>query len=86
MIKEVVITTENESILLDAKLLRIKAEFIKLGFNSFPRDLVLEECPFKTIKEGTIWMNKAGNVWRGRNRDSEIIDALERALQKIKFE
>lgn len=84
--EEVLIRSNDDGLITDAKVLKFKAEFMALGFKSFPSAIIAKECPYKSPLKITEWVRSAGNVWRGRNRDKIIINAFENALERIKGE
>lgn len=86
MSEEIIISTNNKNLQLDAEMLRVKAEFMKLGFNTFPSDLIAEECPYTNPKDIASYIKEAGNVWRGRNRNEGIIEDFNNALNRVKKE
>ncbi len=84
--KIVTIETKSNEIGFDAEMLKLKAEYHDKGFSIFPKNLILEYCPFETYKQVDRWVNEMGNVWRLRNRNSELVLIFKKALEKIKHE
>lgn len=85
--KEILIKTNDEAIITDAEMLKIKAGFYAFGFKTFPNDVIIERCPYKDdIKKASDWMKQAQSVWIGRNRNKSIINAFSNALEDLRHE
>ena len=77
-----VIESSDSNINTTAEMLKIKAEYLESGLRMFPKNLIVEECPFKSFKTIDEWLNSARGVWHLRNNDKEIIESFKRALSK----
>lgn len=83
---DIIISSESDELMLDAEMIKTKADFYSLGFKKFPSDAISEMCPFKTPKKINEWMRRAGSVWRLRNRDKEMIQSFKDCLENLKTE
>lgn len=82
--KTILIETEENKIFLDAKMLKLKAQFFSKGFQNFPKDLMIEYCSKTTEEEIKKWCTEANNVWLLRSRNDEIFNAFEKAFNCLK--
>lgn len=83
---QITIHSDNDRIITDATMLKIKAEFCKKGIKTFPIDLIAEMCPYKQRALIAKFIKKASNVWHLRSSDKEIIQLFNKALSTIEAE
>lgn len=78
--------TPKEKNAYELKLVKLKAEFIKIGIVKMPMDTILGFMPKRLTGVKSIkWANIASNVWNGRSTKYDLyLPIFEKAYEVLK--
>jgi len=70
--------------LLKIRVLQVQSDLQNIGINSYPREELLQYCPFTSPGKIVDWNTRARNVWNTRTVDEDITIIFENLYHKLK--